>query len=415
MSGPELPVLITVGQLLRGPVGERITDAAVLVRDGTIVAAGPRARVLAQAPHTVSRFAFPNSTMLPGLIDGHLHLVMDGGQDPVGTLLRSDPDTVAAGMAERARQLLSCGVTTVRDLGDRPPGAVWLRDAVTAGRLPGPRILAAGTPLTTPGGHCWFFGGEVGDERAMREMVRRNASAGADLIKVMAGGGHLTPGGARMWESQFSAAQLGVIVAEAHGLGLPVAAHAHGVEAIEFAVAAGVDTIEHCTWLVGDDRWDRRERVAAAMAERGIAACCTAGSTDWLVQRESLGEPAARLLFDRIHWLDQLGVRVVPGTDGGVRNAVFDDFAGLLEMYEWLGFSPERVIELATTDAATALGIDAITGRIEAGRSADLLVVDGDPRAGVAALRTVRLVVANGRAYPADEIRRSPVRKSWPA
>lgn len=395
MSEPGPPLLIEADLLLRGPVGEVVPDAAILLDGDRIAAAGPRASVA--VPEPVRRLSFPGATVLPGLIDGHVHLALDGGADPVGTLLAAEPAALAAGMAERAAQLVAQGVTTVRDLGDRPPRVTGLREDIEAGRRPGPRILAALAPLTPPGGHCWFFGGEVEGERAMRELVRANAEAGADVIKVMAGGGSLTPGGAAMWESQFTPAELRAVVAEAHALGLPVAAHAHGTESIGFAVDAGADTVEHCYWLTGDRRWDRRAELARRMAERGIAACCTAGPRDWLVQREQLGEAAARPLFDRIAWLDSLGVPVLPGSDGGVRNAVFDDYAGLLGMYEWLGFSPGRVLELATSGAAGILGLSSVTGRVEAGLSADLLVVDGDPRTATSVLRDVRLVVARGR------------------
>jgi hypothetical protein len=117
------------------------------------------------------------------------------------------------------------------------------------------RILAAGPPVTVRGGHCWFFGGDVdltGDGDAqLREQVRRNIDAGADLVKVMASGGQLTPGGAAMYESQFTTGQLGVIVAEARRAGLRVAAHAHGADAISSAVEAGVHTVEHCGWMSG--------------------------------------------------------------------------------------------------------------------------------------------------------------------
>ncbi|RSD10766.1 amidohydrolase family protein [Amycolatopsis eburnea] len=394
MSAPG-PLLIEVGRLLRGPLGECVPDAAVLVVAGKIAAAGPRESVV--APESARRLAFPGATLVPGLIDGHLHLSMDGGSDPVGALLAADPDAVAAGMAERAARLVASGVTTVRDLGDRPPRITGLRREIDAGTRPGPRILAALAPLTPPGGHCWFFGGEVTGEAAMRELVRANAEAGADVIKVMASGGSLTPGGAAMWESQFTQAEVKAVVAEAHALGLPVAAHAHGTESIEFAVDAGVDTIEHCYWLAGDAQWHRRADIARRMAVAGIAACCTAGPRDWLVQRETLGEAAARPLFDRIAWLDELGVPILPGSDGGVRNAVFGEYAGLLGMYEWLGFSPERVLELATSSAADILGLSSVTGRVLPGLDADLLVVDGDPRTSTSVLADVRLVVARGR------------------
>jgi imidazolonepropionase-like amidohydrolase len=277
--------------------------------------------------------------------------------------------------------------------------SVRVRDAIAAGSLPGPRVLAAVAPLTPPRGHCWFFGGEVADAEEMRAMVRRNAAAGADVIKVMASGGHITPGAARMWESQFSADELASIVAGASELGLPVAAHAHGVESIERAISAGVNTIEHCTLLAGENRPEHRPDLAEGMAQRGIAACCTVGSDDWRREIAQRGEHAARDLYSRLTWLDQRGVTLVPGTDGGVHNARFDDFAGALELYEWLGFPAARVIELATVSAAAALGIGAVTGRIAAGLAADLLVVDGEPDTGLAALRAVRLVVAAGRTH----------------
>ena len=395
-------LLITAGRLLRGPVGDVVTDGAVLVRDGLIAAEGARADVIAVVADVdpeVRRVDLPHATMLPGLINGHVHLAMDGGTDPVASMLGSSPRRLADDMALHAVQLLDCGVTTVRDLGDRAGMSVGLRDAIAAGALPGPRVLAAIAPLTPPHGHCWFFGGEVADAEEMRAMVRRNAADGADVIKVMASGGHITPGAARMWESQFSADELATIVTEANELGLPVAAHAHGVESIERAISAGVSTIEHCTLLVGENRPEHRLDLADGMVERGIAACCTVGSDDWRTTAAERGERAARDLYSRLTWLDQHGVTLVPGTDGGVHNARFDDFVGALELYEWLGFPAARVIELATVSAAAALGVGDLTGRIAAGLAADLLVVDGEPDTGLAALRAVRLVVAAGRTH----------------
>ncbi|MFF4948135.1 amidohydrolase family protein [Streptomyces chattanoogensis] len=392
-------MLITVGQLLHGPVGERTTDAAVLVRDGKIAAAGPRQAVAAQAPPSVARRDFPGATLLPGMIDGHVHLSFDAGPEPFKALLNSDGPTLLDAMAQRAGQLLDCGVTTVRDLGDRGGAALRLREAITAGRVRGPRILAAGAPLTPPGGHCWFLGGEVADEAQLRAMVRRNAEAGADVIKVMASGGHITEGGAAMWESQFSTGQLAAAVDEARRYGLPVAAHAHGAESIASAVAAGVRTVEHCLWLDGPEGVDRRTGVALSMAEQGIAVCGSLCGWDWRTKLEREGEAATRAFYDRLSWLDGLGVPLITGTDAGIPGAAFDDYLSMLELYAWLGFPAERVIELATVGSARALGLSGTTGRIAPGLDADLVVVDGDPRADPSALRAVRLVVTRGEPY----------------
>ncbi|MER7760221.1 amidohydrolase family protein [Streptomyces sp. NPDC097619] len=149
-----------------------------------IVDAGPRTEVDARVEPTVSRLSFPNGTLLPGLFDAHVHLALDAGSDPAETLHTASDAELSAGRAMRAEQLLSTGGTTVRDLGYRGGPAVRLRDEITSGRKPRPRVLAAGTPLTAPGGHCWFLGGEVAGEAAIRSAVRRNAANGVDLVVV---------------------------------------------------------------------------------------------------------------------------------------------------------------------------------------------------------------------------------------
>ncbi len=211
----ETEALISAGQVVIGPHERRLSDGAVLVRDGVIMDVGPRKEVEARAPVGVTRHDHPDGTLLPGLVDAHVHLALDAGPDPVSALREADDATVSRGMADRARALLDSGVTTVRDLGDRNGLVVRLRDSIAAGRLPGPRILAAGTPVTGPGGHCWFLGGEVSGAEAVRDLVRRNAALGVDVIKVMATGGGIAKDGPPIWSAQFTAEELHVVVAEA--------------------------------------------------------------------------------------------------------------------------------------------------------------------------------------------------------
>ncbi|WP_406368418.1 amidohydrolase family protein [Streptomyces sp. NBC_01546] len=398
-----MQAVLSAGRMVTGSGGRETTDGAVFVDRGVIAAAGPRAAVEAQAGPAVPRLAFPEGTLLPGLIDTHVHLALDAGPDPVKTLQAATDTELYPGMAERARRLLATGVTTVRDLGDRGGLAVRLRDEIAGRRLPGPRILAAGTPLTGPGGHCWFLGGEVEGAEAIRAAVRRNAESGVDLIKVMATGGGITKGGPPVWQAQFTTQELRIVVEEAKRFGLPVAAHAHGTEGIAAAVAAGVDTIEHCTWM-GRDGFDVREDLVAAIAAQGIAVG-PAASPDWRGFAERFGRERAEEMFDRIRWMAQRGVRLLPGTDAGVSRAVFDDFVSSLEFFEHIGLTPAEIIDLATTGAAQALGISHDTGRLAAGYRADVLVVDGNPLSDLRALRSVRLVLAGG--HPLDpELRR---------
>lgn len=396
--------VLSAGRMVTGSGGRETADGAVFVDKGVIAAAGPRAAVEAQAGPAVPRLAFPEGTLLPGLIDTHVHLALDAGPDPVKTLQAATDTELYPGMAERARRLLATGVTTVRDLGDRGGLAVRLRDEIAGRRLPGPRILAAGTPLTGPGGHCWFLGGEVEGAEAIRAAVRRDAESGVDLIKVMATGGGITKGGPPVWQAQFTTQELRIVVEEAKRFGLPVAAHAHGTEGIAAAVAAGVDTIEHCTWM-GRDGFDVREDLVAAIAAQGIAVG-PAASPDWRGFAERFGRERAEEMFDRIRWMAQRGVRLLPGTDAGVSRAVFDDFVSSLEFFEHIGLTPAEILDLATTGAAQALGISHDTGRLAAGYRADVLVVDGDPLSDLRALRSVRLVLAGG--HPLDPEPRRP-------
>lgn len=389
-----IDAVISARQVLLGPAGQAIHDGAVVVRAGLIVDCGRSDAVAARVSPQALKFDFPQSTLLPGLINSHVHLAFDTSDDPVGAYRAARHEELISGMAQRAAQALSAGITTVRDLGG-PVDVFAVRDSIANGDRRGPRILASGPPLTVPRGHCWFFGGEVDLESdpqdALRDMVRRNASAGANLIKVMASGGHMTPGGPSMFESQFTTDHLRIIVAEADRLGLRVAAHAHGADAITSATEAGVATIEHCGWMTGPGAFDRREHVARQMADKHIYACA-ALNQDWLPFYHRLGDRADGV-FGRFTWMDSLGVPFISGTDAGLPGSVFDNYAGALGLYPWLGFSNERTIEFATVNAADALGLGQTTGRIAEGLAADLLVVDGDPLASLDALLNVKLVV----------------------
>ncbi|MEV7085908.1 amidohydrolase family protein [Streptomyces sp. NPDC093085] len=392
-------LLITAGRVLTGPGGECLEDGAVLIRGSVITAVGPPETLTALAPDGIPTKSFPDATVLPGLIDAHVHLAFDASADPVAALQGSDDETLMVGMADRARQLLASGVTTARDLGDRNGLAVRLRDAIAEGDLSGPRILAATTPLTSAGGHCWFLGGEVEGEDAIRAMVRRNVEAGADVIKVMATGGGLTRGGPAVWQSQFGEDDLHVVVEEARHAGLPVAVHAHGTEGIEAAVAAGVNTIEHCTWMAEDGGFNLREDLAAKIKAAGIHVC-TATSPNWRAFAERVGHERAEELFTSMRWMAQLDVPMIAGTDAGVTRAVFDKIVNSMDFYQYLGIPLPKIIDMATVNAARALGIGADTGRLAEGYRADILVVNGNPLDELDALRRVRLVLAAGRPFP---------------
>ncbi|QKV76313.1 amidohydrolase family protein [Amycolatopsis sp. Hca4] len=386
-----MDTLITAGRVLPRPATP-VDDGAVLVRDGVIVAAGPRADVAAQAAPDAVRHDFPTGTALAGLFNVHVHLAFDASREMLAHFTGTE-DLLDDARA-RLTAMLRSGVTTVRDLGDRGHLGAAVRRSFEGS--PAPRLLVSGPPITVPGGHCHFFGGETASDGEIRTLIDANAAAGADVIKVMASGGQITEGGADMWESQFDARQLRVVTEHAASHGLPVAAHAHGAEAIEAAVEAGVSTVEHCSFLTGPRSFDRPAEVAERMAAEGISACSTS-SRNWRVIVEKLGDDVAQAMYGRLPWLEEHGVRLLSGTDAGLPGSVFDDPVGALELYEWLGFPRRRILEIATEDSAAGLGLGAVTGRLEAGLAADVLVVEGDPLASLAALRNPVLVLAQGR------------------
>ncbi|MGH3981170.1 MAG: amidohydrolase family protein [Pseudonocardiaceae bacterium] len=391
-----MQLIISASQVLTGPSGHRFDRGAVLIQGGLIAAVGPREDIRAGAPGA-AELAYPSATIIPGLINAHVHLAFDPGPDRLERLTDNrGVAEIALTMAGHARQLLDCGVTTARDLGDRGGLSIHLRDAIASGEIPGPRILAATAPLTQPGGHCWFLGGEVDGPDQIRAQIQRNAAAGADVIKVMASGGSMTPGGADMWEPQFTADELKVVVDEAHQLELPVAAHAHGTSSIRAAVDAGVDTIEHCTWLSGPGVFEPDEEIARDIVAAGIAVC-TANSNDWRPMAPRVGAERAQQIVGRVRWLAEQGVRLITGTDAGM--GPFDNFSAALQGFALWDFTADRIIEMATVETADALGLANTTGKLAAGLAADLLVLAGNPLQDIAALGQLELVVAAGRLH----------------
>ncbi|UTO67838.1 amidohydrolase family protein [Streptomyces rapamycinicus NRRL 5491] len=371
-----------------------LEDGAVLTDGETIIAVGLREEVVRQAPPDAEHISF-SGTVMPGLIDAHVHLIFDGSPDPVAVLQATDEELLGL-MRQRAERLLRTGVTTARDLGDRNGLAFRVAREIEAGSVSGPRILAAGAPATPPGGHCYFLGGEVAGETEIRDLVRRNAAAGAAVIKVMTSGGGLTKDGPRSWQSQFSREELHALVDEAHSAGLPVAAHAHGAEAITEAVAAGVDTLEHCTWMT-ETGFDLRHDVLQRIVDRNIAVSVTV-SPHWRMLPKVFGEERAGLMFDQVRQMAEAGANVIIGTDAGVQRTGFDGLPGALTFYAHLGIPNSVVLAMATRRAAEALGLGGVTGRVAPGFRADLLLVDGDPLRDLEALQRVRSVISVGNA-----------------
>ncbi|HEY3504516.1 MAG TPA: amidohydrolase family protein [Actinocatenispora sp.] len=382
---------VRAARLFDGDARVAMTDPTVLVRDGRILSVESGGAV----PEGATLVDLGDVTLLPGLVDAHVHLVFDAGANPVAAIDGADDEAVLDGMRAAARVSLAAGITTVRDLGDRGYLALRLRDELATDPYAGPRVLAAGPPITTTRGHCWYLGGEADGERAVRDAVRRRAERGADVVKVMASGGELTPG-THSHEAQYTVAELRAIVDEAHRYGLPVAAHAHAGAAIENVLAAGVDVIEHCSFM-SEYGVDDRPDVIAALAASDVAVSAT------LAIRSDRPPPpriAARLgdmiaVINRIH---DTGIPLVCSSDAGI---------GPPKPHGVLPYTTETTMRLCGWDPAAALravtslpaalcGLAGRAGRIAPGYDADLLAVAGDPLSDPAALRNVRAVYRTG-------------------
>ncbi|HEY1180358.1 MAG TPA: amidohydrolase family protein [Phytomonospora sp.] len=353
--------------------GERLReDATVTIRDGRILAVGET------PPSDATVVDLPGATLLPGLVDAHVHLAFDASADPVAGLADREDAATAEAIAAAARYALRGGVTTVRDLGDVRFLSLGVRDAARSDPAL-PHIVAAGVPVTTPGGHCHFLGEPAAGADGVRAAVRDRHDRGVDVIKVMASGGNLTPG-SRPDVAQYTVDEMRAAVAEAHRLGLPVTAHAHGTSAVVAAVEAGVDSIEHASFMTADDVDEIPPGLLDRIVARGIALSLTFGNrpVDGAAPPPAIARRMPKLLANA-RLMHSAGARIVVGTDGGIAPIKpHDAVRYALPQLAAIGLSPAEQLRAVTSRAAEVLRLGDRKGRLAAGYDADVLAVDGD-------------------------------------
>lgn len=349
-----------------------------------------------------------DATIVPGLVDSHVHLVFDHQTDSAAirhTVRSSHLTTLTLLAARNAAACLAGGVTTIRDCGDRDLITLAVRDAVGRGWLGGPRILAAGTPITTTGGHLAWCGRTADNAAELREAVRAVCEAGADVVKLVASGGNMTPD-SHPFLPQYTAAELAAAAAAAHAAGRRVAVHALNAEAIRRSVAAGVDTIEHCLWNGPDGQPAYDASVGADIVARGIWVGVNMAGVDRILLPNTDDTPdlaSAHRSTLRQRWaaardMLALGARIMISSDAGTRFGRFEDFhLSLACAIEALDLSPTEAIHRATLVPAQALGLGDQVGSIEPGKCADLVVVGGDPATRIGDMARIREVWRDGR------------------
>lgn len=336
-----------------------------------------------------------NGYIAPGLIDGHVHLMMDARPDTSSIGMES-PTALAYNAAANLRAAIEAGVTTVRDLGASADVAIEAGRAVADGRLAGPRVLACGRSVVMTGGHGHWFGREADGVAEIKKAVREQLKAGADVIKCMATGGVLTEG-ALTGRPELDRSELEALVEVAAAKGVPTAAHAHGAQGIKNAVKAGVASIEHGTFM------DRE--AAELMADRGTVWVPTASALKGIVEADpdagipeyamEKGVEAAEAFEDAWSVALDADVPIAMGTDAGTPFNELGDAPRELEYMVDYGLTPEAALEAATVNAADLLGLDNV-GLVREGFRADLVVLDTDPSDDVTAWQNVTSVVADG-------------------
>jgi len=337
-------------------------------------------------------------TLLPGLVNAHVHLTSDPAPTFFPTIAASDSVAMASLRAVRnARLSLEAGETTVRDMGAKGGSVFDLVKAIAQGVVPGPRIVAAGAAVCMTGGHGWPTGHEADGPDGVRKAVREELKAGAAVVKLMATGGVMTPG-IGVGVVGLSEAELAAGIEEAHNAGRRTATHAIGTQGILNALRAGIDSIEHGCLL--------DEEGVALMSKREAFMVPTLSALANILRNAEKGEMAEHVTrkarqvqeraFASFAMARSAGIRIAAGTDAGTPYNPHGGLVFELELMVAHGFTPMQAILAATSVAAQALDLADQIGTIEVGKQADLLLVDGDPLADVAALRQVRAVLKAG-------------------
>lgn len=344
-------------------------------------------------------------TLMPGLINAHVHIMMDAGPDPFAAMNRDGLAATVLQGAQMGERMIAAGITSARDLGGYEYGEMALRDAFASGRFTGPRLLCAGKVITMTGGHGWPIGMESDGPDETRKAARLNLKHGADCIKIMATGGVLTPG-VEPGAQQLSEEEIRAVVEEAHKAGKRTATHAQGTEGIKAALRAGIDTVEHGIFL--------DEEAIGMMMARGVVFVPTLAAPYQIVEAgEEKGIPAyaldkSRRVMDAhrksFEWAATSGVTIAAGNDGGTPFNPSDDLVTELRLMVEYGLSPLGAIRAATLGSAKALGLSEETGTIQAGNWADCLILDqgADPLQDITAIGKVWMVVKQGKIMVRD-------------
>ena len=410
-TAAEPVTVLRAARLYDGRADAVVTPGVVVVSDGRIVAAGSSAQV----PAGARVLDLGDATLLPGLMDAHTHLSfessLDWKQDQLDWLKKPIPEQAIIA-TEYARRTLMAGFTTVRDVGSSDLIDVGLRNAINAGKVPGPRMLVAVYAIGSRGGHCDPTGGfrpelmkEPGTEQGVangpdeiRAAVRFDAKHGADVIKTCATGGVLSEAD-KVDSPQLTQAELDALVDEAHALGRKTAAHAHGAEGAKRAIRAGIDSIEHGSFL-DDEAFDLMRKKGTYFVPTPLPCIMQrlrdAKAPTTIIQKAAAADGKA---LETLKRAIAKNARIAFGSDAAVcpHGTQLNQF----EIFVKSGMKPLAAIRTATSVDAALLGVPD-RGTLESGKLADVVAVPGDPSRDIAVMEKVFFVMKGGAVVRND-------------
>jgi imidazolonepropionase-like amidohydrolase len=398
-----------------------LSNHAVIVEDGRISDVLQQSALPTGISDTHEIHELGDVSLMPGLIEAHAHMHTAAGPNPAYTQRAAFNDSkefFIMRAVDHLRTALLSGVTTMRDLGGPTDVVFPVRDAVRAGVIPGPRLQLAGAPITTTSGHCWFFGAEADTAEEVVRAIRAQVKLGADLIKIMSTGGMFTPQ-ANPRSAQYPVETLRAAVVEAERLNVQIVSHCLAADGVRNCVEAGIHTLIHARWHDSDFgkglAYD--PDVAQMAADKGIWADSTTGHImvgdvriaagdvpprvpHWAVSATTVTEDEHDIVLRDMR---ERGVRFVTGLDMGMAHGEFDmSAANAWSFVDLLGFTNWEALAASTVDTAESLRIGSETGAIQAGLSADLLAVAGDPADDIEDLFKPTDVVVQGRLVKRD-------------
>ena len=359
--------------------GQVLPDRFIVIEDRSIADIRPMSDFPASPNGEVVDVS--DRTVMPGMIDCHVHLSIDGDADPIGQVVSDTAAMSVLRMARNAERTIAAGVTTVRDLGAKDHIDISFRRAVAEGlATAAPRLILSGQPVTMTGGHCWQFGRQADGADDARRAAREQIRAGADCVKLMATGGILTQGN-EIGAAQLEEAEMRAAIEEADKAGKLTAVHAHGASGIKNGIRAGVQSVEHAYYL-DDEGID-------LMLKRDVWLVPTAAAVDLVVRNgiesgippDVVEKAETAIESQRATCRKALrsGVRIAMGTDAGTPYNRHGENAQELVALVSLGMSPMDAIRATTIRGAELLGLSDRLGTVEIGKTADIVVIDGDP------------------------------------